>query len=87
MSLRAPAFVFRQEDAGAWQSLRQDNKIDRKIKYQFPATEAKINKIKIKEKRRKKDKKSRNKGFLTEILKNGVVGGSKKGDFIGLIRF
>ena len=26
-------------------------------------------------------------GFLREILKNGVVGGSKKGDFIGLIRF
>jgi hypothetical protein len=29
----------------------------------------------------------RNKGFLREILKNGVVGGSKKVDFIGLIRF
>jgi hypothetical protein len=29
----------------------------------------------------------RNKGFLGEILKNGVVGGSKNGDFIGLLRF
>jgi hypothetical protein len=29
----------------------------------------------------------RNKGFLREILKNGVVGGSKNGDFIGLICF
>ena len=56
MSLRAPASVFRQEDAGAWQSPRQDNRIDRKIKFQFPATEAKIDKIKMK-KRRKKDKK------------------------------
>jgi hypothetical protein len=40
---------------------------------------------------RKKDKKSRkiggNKGVLTVFLKNGVVGGSKKRDFIGLIRF
>jgi len=29
----------------------------------------------------------RNKGFLREILKNGVVGGTKKRDFIGLICF
>jgi hypothetical protein len=39
----------------------------------------------------KKEKKSRkiggNKGVLREILKNGVVGGSKKSDFIGLICF
>jgi hypothetical protein len=35
----------------------------------------------------KKDKKSRKQGFLREILKNGVVGDSKNGDFIGLIRF
>ena len=32
----------------------------------------------------KKRKKLGNKGFLREILKNGVVGGSKNGDFIGL---
>jgi len=36
---------------------------------------------------RKKDKKSRNRVFLREILKIGVAGGGKKGDFIGLIRF
>ena len=29
----------------------------------------------------------RNKGFLREILKNGVVGDSKKCDFIGLVCF
>jgi hypothetical protein len=40
-----------------------------------------------KKKGTKKDKKSRKHGFLREILKNGVVSGSKKGDFIGLIRF
>jgi hypothetical protein len=36
---------------------------------------------------RKKKKKSENRWkyrFLKEILKNGVVGGSKNGDFIGL---
>ncbi|MCX6704592.1 MAG: hypothetical protein NTZ07_04090, partial [Candidatus Woesebacteria bacterium] len=42
-------------------------------------------------KRTKKDKKGQkiegNNGFLREILKNGVVGGSKKCDFIGLICF
>jgi len=37
--------------------------------------------------RRKKDKKSRKQGFLREILKNVVVGGSKKCGFIGLICF
>jgi hypothetical protein len=36
----------------------------------------KINKIKIKKKRRKKDKKSRKQGFLREILKNGADGDS-----------
>jgi len=35
----------------------------------------------------KKRKKLGNKGFLTVFLKNGVVGGSKKCDFIGLLRF
>jgi len=35
----------------------------------------------------KKIKKVENQGFLREILKNGVVGGSKKCDFIGLICF
>ena len=35
----------------------------------------------------KKRKKLRNKGFLTVFLKNGVAGGSKKRDFIGLLRF
>jgi hypothetical protein len=35
----------------------------------------------------KKRKKLRNKRFLAVFLKNGVVGGSKKGDFIGLMRF
>jgi hypothetical protein len=35
----------------------------------------------------KKGKKLRNKGFLTVFLKNGVVGGSKKGNFIRLMRF
>jgi hypothetical protein len=29
----------------------------------------------------------RNKGFLRDFLKIGVVGDSKKGDFIGLMRF
>jgi len=29
----------------------------------------------------------RNKGFFDDFLKNGVVGGSKKGNFIGLMRF
>jgi len=77
---------LRGQQSWPWQPLRQDNRIDRKIKFQFPATEAKIDKIKIK-KGRKKDKKSRKQGFLTEILKNGVVGGSKNGDFIGLICF
>jgi hypothetical protein len=38
-------------------------------------------------KEQKKGKKLRNRGFLTVFLKNGVVGGSKKVDFIGLIRF
>jgi len=36
---------------------------------------------------RKKDKKSRNRVFLREILKNGVAGGSIKCDFIGLMCF
>jgi hypothetical protein len=42
---------------------------------------------KQKKKGTKKDKNSRNRVFLREILKNGVAGGSKKGDFIGLMRF
>jgi hypothetical protein len=42
---------------------------------------------KNKKKRKKKYKKSRKQGVLREILKIGVVGGSKKCDFIGLIRF
>jgi len=42
---------------------------------------------KQKKKEEKKDKKSRKYGFLREILKNGVAGGSKKCDFIGLICF
>jgi hypothetical protein len=41
-----------------WQSPRQDNRIDRKIKFQSPVRKVKIDEIKIK-KRRKKDKKSR----------------------------
>jgi hypothetical protein len=40
-----------------------------------------------KEKESKKRKKLRNKGILREILKNGVVGDSKKCDFIGLMCF
>jgi hypothetical protein len=39
------------------------------------------------EKQGKKRKKLGNKGFLREILKNGVVSGSKKCDFIGHICF
>jgi hypothetical protein len=46
----------------------------------------KIEKGKIR-KREKKNKKSRKYGFLTVFLKNGVVGSSKKGGFIGLLRF
>jgi hypothetical protein len=42
---------------------------------------------KQKEKEKKKRKKLRNKGFWGEILKNGVVGGSKKCGFIRLICF
>jgi hypothetical protein len=38
-------------------------------------------------KEQKKRKKLRNKGFLKVFLKNGVVGGSKNSDFIGLMRF
>jgi hypothetical protein len=41
----------------------------------------------LRKKRTKKEKKSRNRVFLREILKNGVVGDSKRCDFIGLIRF
>jgi len=42
---------------------------------------------KRKEEERKKDKKSRNRRFLRGILKNGTVGNSKNGGFIGLICF
>jgi hypothetical protein len=35
----------------------------------------------------KKEKKSRKHGFLKDFLENGMVGGGKKGDFIGLIGF
>jgi hypothetical protein len=43
---------------------------------------------KVKGKReQKKRKKLRNRGFLRDFLKNGVVGDSKNGDFIGLLRF
>jgi len=74
---------LRGQRSWPWQSPKQDNRIDRKIKFRFSAAAAKIDKIKIK-KRRKKDKKSRKQGFLGEILKNGVVGDSEKGDYIGL---
>jgi hypothetical protein len=36
---------------------------------------------------KKREKKVKKQGFLGEILKFGVVGGSKKRDFIGLICF
>jgi len=50
--------------------------------------EVKVKREKAKGKReQKKRKKLRNKGFLKEILKIGVVGDSKIRDFIGLIRF
>jgi len=38
-------------------------------------------------KRRKKDKKFREIGFLKNFLEIEAVGGGKKGDFIGLIGF
>jgi hypothetical protein len=41
----------------------------------------------LRKKRTKKEKKVRNRGFLRENLKNGVVGDSINGDFIGLICF
>jgi len=45
---------------------------------------------KTEKREKRREKKSENKkkqGFLREILKNGVVGDSKKCDFIGLICF
>jgi hypothetical protein len=38
-------------------------------------------------KRGKKIKNQENEGFLRDFLKNGVVGNTKNGDFIGLLRF
>jgi hypothetical protein len=56
------------------------------LKIRLWRTKSKSKRVKGK-REQKKRKKLRNERFLAVFLKNEVAGGSKKCDFIGLIRF
>jgi hypothetical protein len=80
---RTSALIFYRQNRQC-KSIRREK---REGDTRYLAGLVKIGRFNCTKKEEKKRKKLRNRGFLTVFLKNGVVDGSKKRDFIGLIRF